>query len=497
VAKRTVSSGLGSLGSGAITAVALAVQTGLAAVVGILIAHRFGRTTRTDGFFAAYGVFVVLVLAATSARVVVLPPLARARLERRLGAETAAYARTLGFVAIPVLVVAIFAAHPVASLLTGFGPTPARAAAAAVLPWMVVAAIGQFYAGLVASALAALDQYVVSAIGYGVGSIAGLALILARIDADGIAVIAWGMALNAGISLAIPAVWLALRARAEQMPVRGVGPGGSRVGSRFGELARGVSLPLALQAAYLVCLALASRRGIGSATTFGYAYLIGSALVAVTAGSLGLVTSVPVTRAGLDPPGVAKHVDSSSWFALVGVAAAAGTFAVAGEQIVHALLGPGYQANVGKQLGGVVVAFAPWMVAAVGVSVIFPLVFIQRMRGRLALIAVGLVALHVPLAFAAERIAGLYGLAVVLALTTGLGVVAMLVDLHAARLTLEELGRAAFVVAAIAAVAYVAPGVLLRAVPAAIVGGITFATLIAIIRPAGLRSSWRYLRALG
>ena len=62
-------------------------------------------------------------------------------------------------------------------------------------------------------------------------------------------------------------------------------------------MARGVSLPLALQAIYVVSLPLAAREGVGAVTSFGFAYLAASAVVAVTASSLGLVTSVPLTRA--------------------------------------------------------------------------------------------------------------------------------------------------------------------------------------------------------
>ena len=90
--KRTARSGLGSLATGAVTALAIAVQTGLAAVVGVVIARDVERGPVTDGFFAAYGVFVVLMLAAAALRLVFLPPLARARLDRRLGQETAAWA---------------------------------------------------------------------------------------------------------------------------------------------------------------------------------------------------------------------------------------------------------------------------------------------------------------------------------------------------------------------------------------------------------------------
>ena len=78
--------------------------------------------------------------------------------------------------------------------------------------------------------------------------------------------------------------------RCPRAALRPVG-GSARSGLRL--LANGVALPLALQAIYVVCLPLASREGEGAVTSFGYAYLLGSAVVAVTASSLGLVTAVP------------------------------------------------------------------------------------------------------------------------------------------------------------------------------------------------------------
>ena len=61
--KRSGQSGLGSLTTGAVTALGIAVQTGLAAVAGVIIAREVERGATTDGFFAAYGVFIVIVLA--------------------------------------------------------------------------------------------------------------------------------------------------------------------------------------------------------------------------------------------------------------------------------------------------------------------------------------------------------------------------------------------------------------------------------------------------
>ena len=123
------------------TALALAVQSGLAAVVGVVIARELGRTAETDGFFAAYGVFIVLALAATAIRVTLLPSFARARVERRLGADVAASALSLSLVAAPLLIVGFAANDRSPGLLTGSGSEVARATAENVLPWMLAAGV--------------------------------------------------------------------------------------------------------------------------------------------------------------------------------------------------------------------------------------------------------------------------------------------------------------------------------------------------------------------
>ena len=99
-----------------------------------------------------------------------LPSLARARQAGRLSSETASYAVSVCVVAVPSLVVVALAARPIAEVLTGFGPDAAVDAAAAALPWMVVAGLGQFTAGLLASTLAALDEYVLPALAYIAGA---------------------------------------------------------------------------------------------------------------------------------------------------------------------------------------------------------------------------------------------------------------------------------------------------------------------------------------
>lgn len=496
MSKRTAPAGLGSLATSAVTALAIAVQTGLAAVVGVVIARELGSTSQTDGFFAAYAVFIVLALAATAIRVTVLPPLARARAERRLSSETAAYGAAVGAVAAPLLLVAVVAARPIAEVLTAFGPDAAVDAAASALPWMVVAGLGQFTAGLLASALAALDDYVVPAIGFVVGSVSGLVLIVLRIGEDGTDAVAWGMALNAALATVVPAVWLWTRARRERMPVGAARASLRGAGRRLLELAAGSALPLALQAIYLVCVPLAAREGVGSVTSLNYAYLIAAAVVGVCASSIGLVTAVPLTRLGLDPRRIARHVEASSWPALLAVGATAGIFAVAGAEVTGRVLGSAYDEDVGAELGRLVVALAPYMVASVAISVTFPLVFVAGRGGRLPLIGLGVLAFHLPLAFAGQALAGLEGLAFALAVSTALAFAWMLALLDAVRSTFARLAVAVAVVGGCTLVGFVPAGALLGPAGGAVVGLALAAGALGILRPSGLTSAWHYLREL-
>ena len=494
--KATGSQGLGSLASGAVTALAIAVQSGLAAVVGVIIARELGRTAETDGFFAAYGVFIVLTLAATAVRVTLLPSLARARSQRRLASETAAYAVSVGIIALPLLVVGLVAARPIADVLTGSGPDVAIDAAAAALPWMIVAGIGQFTAGILASTLAALDDYVVPALGYVVGSVCGLALILTRIDENGTDAVAWGMALNATIATLIPAAWLAVRARREQMPRGAARADTDGTGRRLVHLATGAALPFALQAIYVVCLPLAAREGVGSVTSFGYAYLFAAALVGISASSLGLVTAVPLTRAGLDPAGVTRHVEASSWLALLVVCASSGIFAVAGADVMERVLGSQYGDDVGEEIGRLVLAMGPYMVASIGLSVTFPLLFVAGRSSRLPLVGLCVLLAHVPIAVAGQQLAGLYGLALALAVSTGLAFAWMLHILGALEATLRRLAVAVLVVAGSAALGFVPADALLGPAWAAVAGLVLAAAFILLTRPPGLTFAWRYLREL-
>src|SRR4051812_49018105 len=151
------SGGLGTVRSGLLTGISTAAVSGSAAVLGVILARKFGHGVKTDGFFAAYGVYLGLVLVAGSLRVIVLPRFAAARAAGRLAAEVGTWAAALVAPLALITLVAVAWPHAVASV-----PTSSPAAqehAAELLPWVVVSAVAQIFGGLVASALAALDDY--------------------------------------------------------------------------------------------------------------------------------------------------------------------------------------------------------------------------------------------------------------------------------------------------------------------------------------------------
>jgi hypothetical protein len=496
VGKRTDSPGLGSLASAALTAGSTLLVAAFAAAVGVLIAREFGRTEETDGFFAAYGVFFVVVLAAQAIRIAVLPTLARSREQGRLAGEIAGFALAIAVVATPLLLLAELAAEPIADLLTGGESDVAQAAAVDALRWMVPAAVAHLFAGLAASGLAALDDYATAAIGYAAGSAAGLALMVLRVEPDGIVAVGWGMMLNGTIALLVPLAGLAWRARATRMPRGAVRPTGPPLSSRLGVFATAASLPIALQLLYVICIPFAGRLGSGSVTSFGYAYLAAASLVSVTAVSLGLVTSVPLARSGLSPELSARHVVSASWIALVFIGAAAGVFALAGADVVEAFLGDAYGGDVGAEVGRLVVVLAPWMVVSVGVNVAFPLAFVVERLRALPLIAVAALVVHVLAAWLGAEVAGLDGLAVALAVSTCMVLAALLTELGALAVALRGLAVAAGIVAGLSVLGFVPPALVLGSSAAALVGLVVYVALVGVLRPGGLRTSWGYLRAL-
>jgi hypothetical protein len=491
VAKLSARAPRSILSSGLLTALSMAVVTGLSAAVGVVIAREFGRGVETDGFFSAYAVFLVLVLAASAIRVAVLPSLALARADGVFGGVLASYAVAVSIVAVPALVLGVFANEWVAAQLAGGLPETAQETAAEALIFLVPAAIAQLFAALAASALAAFDSYGTAAAGYALGSVLGLAMILWRVDDDGIVACAWGTLVNGAVTLAVPLAALLVRSEwGRSTPLR--------VAARLVELARAAALPIALQALFVVCLRFASGLETGAVTSFTYAYFVAAALVAVTASSLGMVSSVPLTRASLSDERATRHVVSTSLVSFAAVAAAAGVFALVGDRLVRAALGSAYEGDAGDEIGRLIVLLGPWMAASIGVTITFPMLFVAGRERRLPLLAVAALALHVLVTWAAVEAFELDGAALGLTVTTVVVLVALLLLLSPQVLATSArgLGLGAAAAGGLAVLAFGASAAVLPDAGAALLGAILFGGALFALRGRGLQQAWGYLRTL-
>lgn len=471
--------------SGVLTGLSTAAVSASAAIAGAILSRKFGHGTKTDGFFAAYAIYVAVVLVASALRVVVLPAFARARDAGRLGGEFGSWAVALAIPLVPAIAVAIAAPHAVAELLTS--NSAAQSSAAKLLPWLIPAAAAQVFAGISASALAADDDYGTAALGYGVGAVAGLVVIAALVS-HGVQAFGWGLAVNGALAVGIPLSRLIAR--------RGVGRPDGSMSKRLWAMVVGVSLPFAMQGLYVIAYRFASGLGSGRPTTFSYAYLIASLLVAVTATSIALVSSVPLSRGDLTPERSARHVVSASWISLAIVAGAAGVLALAGERIAKLALGSSYGGSTGSELGRLVAYLSPWMAASVAFSVAFPLLFVLGRTRWLPLIAVVALGAQVLVEWACRAAFGLAGIAVGMAVTTAGVLVTLLVLLHALLPATRGILVAAAVCGLTAAAAFAAAWAVVGAIPAAAVGLIVYAAALALWRPSGLRAAWAYLHGL-
>src|SRR6266540_4006344 len=304
--------------SGLATGVSALAVSGSAAVAGAYLGHKFGRDAETDGFLAAYGVYLVVVLAAQAFRLVLVPDLTRAATEDRLTAEVVSYVAAFLAIAVPVCAVTIALSNQFGEALTGNLPERSATIAGDALVWVVPAAFLQLLAAVSASALAAAHSYVIAAVGYALGAIVGLSVFIALADAHGLIALAWGVFANGAIAFAVP-----LAALLRYGHLRGRRRGGIAIGPRLWKLVQASAVPLALQGLYIIALRGASGLGEGNQTSLTYAYLAAATLVAATASSLSLISSAPLTRRGVDTEGAAAHVVHAAWASLALIGAAA------------------------------------------------------------------------------------------------------------------------------------------------------------------------------
>jgi O-antigen/teichoic acid export membrane protein len=468
--------------------------SGAGALAGVYLAHKFGRNSETDGFMAAYGVYLVLVLGAQAFRMVVVPDLTRAEAEGRLAEEYRGFAIAFLVVAAPVTaVVAVFPGF-FGELITGRLPERSADIAGSALAWLVPAAFLHLLAALSASALAARDRYGAAAAGYALGGITSLGFFVLAADAHGLISLAWGLVLAGSVTLALPL--LGLIAGGGRM--RHLRRGAFDIRRRLARLVVGVAVPLAVQGLYVIALRFAAGTGEGNVTSLSYAYLLAAMFTSATAFSLSLISAAPLTRRGTDPDAAAQHVVHAAWLSLAIVGAASGVVAVVGGRFITWALGADYAGHVGDELGRLVVYLAPWMVASAAFSILYPLLFVMHRTRPLIPLATVVVLLDVPISIAGRAWGGLTGVAVALGVSTLLLVLGLMAALGS-RVLLQSgvgLARLSLAVLAAAALSFGGASLVLAAVPAAALGLVVYAAILIAVRELGLSDAWHYVRAL-
>jgi hypothetical protein len=473
-----------ALASGILTGLSSLVLSGSAAVAAAILAQKFGRDAATDGFLAAYGVYVTLTLAAQALRLTAAP-----ELTRTAGAAAGSYAAAILLVGVPGTLFAWVFREPLSELLTGKLPDQAAELAAEALPWLVAAATGQVLAALAAATLAARDRFGAAALGFSLGGVTGLVVFVVLADEHGLVSLAWGLAVNAAIALGVPL--LALGGTLGRLRF-------DAVLRRLALLGEAAAVPLALQVLFLIALRGASALGVGAVTSLSFAYFFAAVLVAATATSLAIISTPELTRRGVAPEEAVAHVVHGAWLSLPLIAGAAGVFAVAGDRIAAAVLGDAYGGEVGHELARLVVALSPWTVGAVGFSLAFPLLYVFERSRVLIPVALGAVVAQVPIALALRELWGLEGLALALGVTT-LGVLAVLLYALSPRALVDAATSLVSVAAWVGAAAALSFGLftIVSSDAVAAAGGLlTYAALLAVLRPRGLREAWGYVREL-
>lgn len=437
----------GMAANAAITALSQVASMALGAVIALVILLRFGKDAETDGLFAAYGVYGVVVVVAQSFRTTIVARLAEgptpfAALDRYLGAVGVLFVAA----AIPLLALA----EPLAKLLTADLGADAVDAARSSLMILWLASGLQLIGALLAAALAVRDDFALSGGAYVAGGLVSVASLLALAPLLGIEAVAVGLCLG---GVATVTLMLARLVRHGYRPVAaGMVPDRTAVG-RAALLVWAAAGTLSTQVAFVVTLGFAARLGEGAPTLYTYATFVFGLFLASTAGAMTIVLAPRLAetwdgrRESLHAPLLEVFRAGLTLIApIVGVVATAGPTAAALPLTDH-------DARV---LTDTVLAMSGGLVAGVAMPVALVALYTQGRYAAVAAVGLQGVALQFGLSAIAigfdslvalglaSLVTGLAGAVVVLALVFGRGAWAVL----------GALGREVLVVAAVGGLAF-------------------------------------------
>jgi peptidoglycan biosynthesis protein MviN/MurJ (putative lipid II flippase) len=358
------------------------------AIQAVLYLSKFGTNTRTDGFFVAFALYTTFGVFSQSLRLTSVPLLVDdARLTVR------EFAAALAVIALPVLIVTVPLANPVAHLLAPGLGSEGRNVTRDALPVLGLAMTLQLWAAGGATVLAIRDRFTIVAGAYIAGAGAGLLTFLAIMGTAGEQTLGWSMFAMAVVTFSWMVAGVALSG--------GVGASKRAVRPRAlladaGLLLGRTAIYLAFNMLFVITLAFASHAAIGDTTVLSYAYLFASYLVAGTGMALGMSRIPDMTRAARAERQavVADTVPQGFRYSMLLVAPALAALIAAGAPLIHELFPGSLDATGVHTLRVFGLLLVPWTVAALLVNFLLPAMFAVGRARLLNALAVPLVLVH-------------------------------------------------------------------------------------------------------
>lgn len=378
--------------AGVAMAVATLAMGATSGIQALLYLSSFGINGRTDGFFVAFALYTSFGVFSQSIRVTSAPLLVGER--PRLTPPELALA--LVAIALPVAIMTIPLAGPLASLLApGLGDA-GRGVTETALPVLGIAMILQLWAAGAATLLAVRDRFDRIAFAYIAGAASGLIVYLAVSGSAGELSLGWSMLAMAVVTCTL--MLIGIRSSHAGAPA---GPGPRQV--RLRGLARCVWLVLgstmvylAFNGLYVVTLAFTSNYNAGDATVLSYAYLFASYLVAATGFALGMSRIADMRRGALADwrEVIADTVPAGFRYAMLIVAPALAALIAGGATLIGEVLPSSFDPSQVSQLRVFTALLCAWTVAALLVNLLLPALFALGRAKVVNLLAIPVVILH-------------------------------------------------------------------------------------------------------
>lgn len=449
---------------------AMAMATG--GLMAILIASRFGGSSATDGFFAAYSVYGLVLLVAQSTRLTVVPrlvggPTRYAQFDR--------YLLAIGVLWLGCGIVFVPLGGLLAGLLTGTDEARSTARDAFLVLWPAAGA--QLITALGAAMLGVLGRFGQAAAGYVAGSLVTVAAFLAFADALGIKAVAIALLMGALVA-AIPVVWSLVGAGWRPRPRTAT----SGAGRRAGLVLIGAASVAAPQLLYVIGMAAASQLGPGAPTTFSYGFLATQVLVAVLASSVSIVAAAPIAASwDRDPASLGPAIERGFRLAVLIVVPATAAVALIGTDVAKPLLS-GFESSQIDDVIRAFLALTPSILAAQAAALPLVALYALHRHGQIAALAVGVAVLQAGLAAGAVAVGGIVALGLATSISSLAFAGGLYALLYGRRLAIHEGLRRAFDVLRVGAPAagcFVAPVIVgARGALAFVVGLVLLAPLV-------------------